>query len=241
MVQVSCLYAFELSLHAGHSCPAHQHGCTEIVWCDNCTGDLFQNQTRSHFDGQSIFIYQPGNDHWIQCQNGGRQICIGVQGAHAELIPAAVHQRNAQIDHLFSQIEQALHKQDRIRLDCYAGLVVQEFLPHKPALNASPVEQAKAFIDNHIGEQLSVESIANTVFVSPDYLRQLFKKAYGHSIMHYVIEQRLDLAQRMLSDSNQSIQDIAEQCGFQSPYYFSRLFKKYRSLSPSAYRKQHQS
>ena len=239
MVQVSCLYAFEIDLPAQHSCAAHQHACTEIVWCDGCAGELFQGPASETFHGNSLFVYQPGKDHWINTSSPGRQICIGVTGAHAEDVHVGVHERYPEIDALFAEIKIAMDKSDQIRLDCYAGLIVQELRPHnKTPETATPAEQAKSYIDEHLAADLSIERIAQSLFISPDYLRQLFKKTYGDSIMHYVIQQRLDLASHMLSDSGHSIKDIAEQCGFQSPYYFSRLFKKYRKVSPSVYRKQ---
>ena len=239
MVQVSCLYAFEVILPADHSCAAHQHACTEIVWSDGCSGELFQGPVSEQFHGQSLFVYQPGKDHWITTSTAGKQICIGVSGAHAEDVPPGVSDRSPEIDQLFLALQQAINSNDQIRLDCYAGLIIQELRPNKIVPKTdSPAEQAKAFIDQHLATELSIDRIAQSLFISPDYLRQLFKKTYGDSIMQYVIQQRLDLASHMLSDSTHSINDIAEQCGFQSPYYFSRLFKKYRNVSPTTYRKQ---
>ena len=240
MVQVSCLYAFEITLPAQHSCPAHQHACTEIVWCDACAGTLYQGTANESFHGNSIFVYQPGKDHWISTDSSGIQICIGVHGAHADDINAGVYQRQPKVDALFSELRRVIHTNDQVRLDCYAGLIVQELRSDTDEKHTTtPAEQAKAFIQQHLASELSIERIAQSLFISPDYLRQLFKKTYGDSIMHYVIQQRLDLASHMLRDSTHSISDIAEQCGFQSPYYFSRLFKKYRNSSPSEYRKQH--
>ncbi len=239
MVQVSCIYAFKIDITAGHECSAHDHTCTEIVWCDQCSGSLHQEHQTLNYTGSSVFVYQPGQEHWIKNQIAGQQICIGVHGCHAQDIQAGIYPRTQEIDALFAMIDQTLQRSHhQATLDCLAGLVALSFQQTQTDTNASPVDQAKTFIQNNLSEALSIERIAASVYLSPDYLRQLFKQELGTSLMHYVIEQRLALAQQLLRESNQNIQDIAEHCGFQSPYYFSRLFKKYCNCTPSEFRKQ---
>ncbi|MDE6504371.1 MAG: helix-turn-helix transcriptional regulator [Clostridia bacterium] len=74
-----------------------------------------------------------------------------------------------------------------------------------------------------------------------DYVRKLFKKEVGATPHEYLISKRMELAAELLSSgvsnaySNYSVSQVAEMCGFAEPLYFSRVFKKYYGVAPSAY------
>ena len=55
--------------------------------------------------------------------------------------------------------------------------------------------------------------------------------------MRVLLDFRLDQACRRLRHTNESIEQIAEDCGFPNRYYFSRMLKQHRAISPAAYRK----
>lgn len=72
---------------------------------------------------------------------------------------------------------------------------------------------------------------------SPSSLAHLFKRLTGRSIRNYQIEVKLDEADRLLlAFSQMPVKEIAGQLGFEDPLYFSRLYRKYRGVSPSARR-----
>ncbi|MDA3129432.1 helix-turn-helix domain-containing protein [Aliibacillus thermotolerans] len=56
--------------------------------------------------------------------------------------------------------------------------------------------------------------------------------------MDYFIQVRIEKATELIKTTDLFISDIAEQVGYQDPYYFSRLYKKYTGISPSAVRRQ---
>ncbi|ACT01211.1 transcriptional regulator, AraC family [Paenibacillus sp. JDR-2] len=68
------------------------------------------------------------------------------------------------------------------------------------------------------------------------YLCQIFKKNAGITIGTYVQQLRIQRAKHLLASTNLSVADIAKQCGFEDPFYFSRIFKKIEGLGPSSYR-----
>lgn len=83
---------------------------------------------------------------------------------------------------------------------------------------------------------LSIDDIAGQLFVSKDYLRHLFTHYTGQSPMQALIAARIEHAKTLLLDDSLSIGQIADLCGFESPYYFSRLFKKVTGRSPRSFR-----
>ena len=76
-----------------------------------------------------------------------------------------------------------------------------------------------------------------------DYVRKLFKKEVGATPHEYLVSKRMELAAELLASgisnsySNYSVSQVSEACGFAEPLYFSRVFKKYYGVAPSAYSK----
>lgn len=92
------------------------------------------------------------------------------------------------------------------------------------------------YIEQRLGEPLSVEELADLIHLHPNYFIAYFKKFMGIPPMQYVQLKRMEFARTQLSHSDASISDIAEQTGMDLPH-FSKYFKKATGLSPSAYRR----
>ena len=75
-------------------------------------------------------------------------------------------------------------------------------------------------------------------FFDPDYITKIFKKETGFSYKNYVIEKRLSLAKKLLTETDYSIHDIALHDGYDNYSYFTRLFKKSFGMTPVASRNQ---
>lgn len=92
-------------------------------------------------------------------------------------------------------------------------------------------------IKNISNTDLSVESIANHLDVTPEYFRKIFKNIYGISPKKYIINRRIEKAKELISSNEFKINDIVNICGFSSFSYFSSEFKKITSFSPSDFKK----
>ena len=102
------------------------------------------------------------------------------------------------------------------------------------------VEQIRDYVDLHITEEITVASIAKEMNVSMYYISHLFKRVTGTTIVKYANELRLTKAKLLLKDTEDSINDIALRCGFNSASYFSEVFLKSEKISPSEFRKYNQ-
>lgn len=86
--------------------------------------------------------------------------------------------------------------------------------------------------------QISGNSELGTHFgYHPVYLEEVFRKKTGKSLHGAIIEARIKLAKKMLRNSNDSIEDIAEAAGFSSRSHLSEIFRKHTGTSPAKYRK----
>ena len=93
-----------------------------------------------------------------------------------------------------------------------------------------------SFITSHYTEKITLNDISQATFYSAAYCENEFKKTTGKSIINYLIDVRVNAAKKLLAESSMSCARIAAAVGFEDANYFSRIFKKYRSLSPLRYR-----
>lgn len=98
------------------------------------------------------------------------------------------------------------------------------------------VQKVINYIDFNYQEDLSLKKIASLFSISPSYLSALFRKETGTTLTEYVNSKRIDVSVSLLNTSDFSIQNIAAQVGFLDVNYYTRIFKKQKGLSPSAYR-----
>lgn len=99
------------------------------------------------------------------------------------------------------------------------------------------VQQIMKYMEAHYREKISLDQIAENMYLSPFYISKLFKSETGDTPINYLISLRMEKAKELL-DRNPvlSIQEAAAQVGYEDAYHFSKLFKKYYGLSPMYYK-----
>ncbi len=95
------------------------------------------------------------------------------------------------------------------------------------------------FIAKHLGEAITIESLAKHYNLSADHFSRLFKTKYDISPNKYIQLKRIERAKFLLLTSKQSLKQIAENVGLGNMSYFSRKFKEITGSTPDKYRKQH--
>lgn len=97
----------------------------------------------------------------------------------------------------------------------------------------NPVVQ---YINNNFKEDIELETLANIVNVTPQYLCKVFKKKLSMRPFEYITRCRIQEAKKLLTSSDMTIKDIAILVGYRNNSYFCAIFKKYELLSPSEFR-----
>lgn len=95
------------------------------------------------------------------------------------------------------------------------------------------------YIREHIQENLTIDTIAETLNLNPSYLSKLFKQEMQISISQYIREEKIKIACDMLRHLNVSSLDIANFLGFSSQSHFIQVFKKQTGYTPEEFRKLH--
>lgn len=93
------------------------------------------------------------------------------------------------------------------------------------------------FIENNYSETISVESAARMVNLSTFHFCKMFKRMTGRTLIDFVNLHRVNQATLLLRQSNMTIADIAEKIGCCNANYFSKMYFRYKGISPSAARK----
>ena len=101
------------------------------------------------------------------------------------------------------------------------------------------IVQAKLFIDEHFGESIDLENIADHAYFSKFHFIRLFKSYYGHTPYQYLTSVRIKNAKRLLT-TDATISEVCFEVGFESVTYFTGLFKKMTGITPAAFRKNQQ-
>jgi AraC family transcriptional regulator len=106
-------------------------------------------------------------------------------------------------------------------------------------LDKSPrwLGEAEEFLRSNFSEPFDLGDLAKVVGVHPVHLARVFRRQKGCTIGEYVRHLRLDFAQRQLSETENSLSDIAAAAGFADHSHLTRTFKRYLGLTPSKYRK----
>ncbi|TCL70013.1 AraC family transcriptional regulator [Hydrogenispora ethanolica] len=113
--------------------------------------------------------------------------------------------------------------------------------PDTLSAGSSLVYEAVGTINAQLTDpNLSVKSIAGYLNHNPDYIGRQFRSVMGMSVGNYILQQRLKLAEQLLQETHQPVQQIASQTGFASLRHFLRQFRKERGMTPSELRRRYQ-
>lgn len=98
---------------------------------------------------------------------------------------------------------------------------------------SATIKQAIQYIDSHLTENITVQSLAEDMHLHPNYLSRKFKQETNWNLSDYVNNQRVNFAILQFYRGNEDITEVALSCGYNSSSYFSKVFKKHTGSSPS--------
>ena len=96
---------------------------------------------------------------------------------------------------------------------------------------------ALRYMEEHLSEPVKLETLAQIAGLSPTGLIWKFDRQLKTTPMQYLISLRMQLAKQLLLESDLTVTQIAEQCGYGDVYYFSNAFRQHTGINPTAFRK----
>ena len=92
------------------------------------------------------------------------------------------------------------------------------------------------FMEMHVGEELTLTTIAERFDYNPSYISAMLKKETGKNFTRYLTELRVGLAKKLLKETRLSAKEIAQRAGYQDSAYFNQVFKRETGRTPMEYR-----
>lgn len=98
------------------------------------------------------------------------------------------------------------------------------------------IDNAILFIKQNFWKDISLNTLSEVLYIHPTYLSKLFKEKTGQNYIKFLTDVRIEKAKILLKDRNLKIYNITELVGYESPKYFSKVFKETVGLTPKEYR-----
>jgi len=252
-------------LQAAPPMSSHMHeNCMELVVLLRGSEDYKIEDEIYHVNAGEIFISFLNEPHCSgsDCQNPVESIWIQLNmttpGEFLGLSASKSNELKQKLMNLQEHVIQADKKCMEIIKDCFylflsgkrEKILVGEalftaFLYRVFSLQAqickgdSEMMKIKKHIDDHIYSVLSTEAISQQYFMSLSSLRDKFIEETGRTLRDYINHKKIEKSKELLK-SGKSITETAMALSFNTSDYFSVVFKKYTSISPSEYIKKHQ-
>ena len=224
-----------------------------------CSGEANQYVNGEYYDCKSgsAFLFSPFDEHMFEYINdeefhlvclyfGEDALSTEVLGAlDVDCTPYAAKLSPEAFDEILRDINLLKHeyaKDDPFRktmLQSLANKIIISLLrsskSHKREVKNN-VQGSVAYIRRHFRENLTLEQIAKTFYVTPNHFCKYFKKYTGQTFKDYLNNLRCDYALKQIETTAKSITDISFESGFASPSYFTKIFTRKFGKKPSNFR-----
>lgn len=130
--------------------------------------------------------------------------------------------------------ETYIHSAVNMMSMCANYLYTNEIIRNNPNIF---IYQLKEYIKSHLDTDISIKNICSHFYISQTKLYKISKENFNMGISDYIRLQRIKKAKKLISNTDNSISEIAESVGIKDTNYFIRIFKQYEGITPLQYRK----
>lgn len=248
--------------------PWHFHPQHELTLIEESTGTKFIGDYVGPYQVGELVLLRSNLPHcWKnQVEDGrlARSVVIqwekGIFANVPELAPLLILLRNAargllfasadvkelipQVQELPQQKGQVLYVQLLSLLlhlsDCnYQTLSENRFIDDLPAEYSDRMSKVHDFVELNYQRKIYLKELAELVSMSEQSFSRFFSKMMGRPFFSFLNEYRINIAGRMLVDTDWSVAQIGFACGYESLPFFHKQFNKFKRESPSKFRKRH--
>ncbi|QHI69779.1 AraC family transcriptional regulator [Tichowtungia aerotolerans] len=237
--------AFKVTVEKGDliSAKNHRHESMELVYFLSGTGQTMIGDDIYRIQSNCFCLIPPNTTHSQTSESDITSICLRFDNCELDSPIGLWVDADGKIkDYLEKLMEELSYQRPAYSLvtkglaTTITGLIqraINENVPQdrKQAL----ISKAMKIIEGKDGN-LSIDEVAGQLFISKNYFRHLFTQYTGQSPIKAIINARIEHAKHLLLNTDFPIAKIAENCGVENPYYFSKMFKNITGATPSAFR-----
>jgi len=216
------------------------HAVLELVYYVRGTGSSKLRGVRHKVEPHIFSITPAGTGHDQLNDSMLASQCFGISGSGLEKYAGVYRDRGGELGRTCQRLAEevaATRVAQQMMVDGLVRQMVAQALRAVEESSRKPparelADRALDIIRRESG-MVTVAELSEQLFVSKDYLRHLLKSSSGRSPLSHIIGARIDRARELLAAGELNVSAVAERCGFSSPYYFSRMFKKVTGMTPS--------
>ena len=199
-----------------------------------------------------VLTFPHANRYWLATGERWEYFWIGIQGREALRVARAVIEAHgpvlrlgaAAIDRLADSCLALSAEELAVGAASAAAYAAMMALRDGAFENAVPggpeippaIRKSLALIDHDLSANLDVDRLARAAQLSRAHFVRQFTASVGTSPSGYVLDKRMQLAERLLLATDQTVGSIATTCGFADGNYFAKAFRRHSGMTPSAYR-----
>lgn len=245
--------------------PTRIIGSHELIFVKQGELDMWEEHQVFHLEAGSALHLRPGRQHgstkpmpsglkfyWIHFEiderNGRADDLVGDGCTPTIRVPQVAHiSQPERLERLFrtfleDQESGMLHPYSANLLTTLMLVEVAQSTEEKSAqcedLNVVAT-WAHTYIRINYDRSITASRVAEALGYNADYLGRIYRKVYGCTLTEAIHRRRINVACDYLLDSNLTIEQIAQKCGFADPDYFRRVFRHHMEIPPGDYRKEY--
>ena len=161
-----------------------------------------------------------------------------------DAIPAEIVRKNPRVKELFALIVRATEENDLQMAAIHLGelLLLLNRIIKLTATQTTPstlptkMQEILDYISHNLNTIKTLDQVAKHFFISKSYLFHQFKNSTGFTFVEFLTKLKISRALHLLKNTSDSVTSISEACGFETPTYFSIVFKKKMNMTPLQYR-----
>ncbi|MBO5798280.1 MAG: helix-turn-helix transcriptional regulator [Clostridia bacterium] len=222
----------------------HTHPCWEIVVVTEGSGRVDTAREHLDFAAGTAYILPPHTPHAVGSTEGFMDVYL-----HADTLPFPAGEitcvRDVEELSVLADLMYTMHVKSRARyaasLSSLGDLIVQMITDRLNESGCHPLSLSlRDYLAQHLADpEITMQTLSAHFNYTDDHLRRCFKEDFATTPLDYLFDLRIRQAKRLLRQMPVwTVEEIARQCGFEDPLYFSRVFKKAVGVSPRQFRKE---
>ena len=222
----------------------HKHPYMELIYRKKGFGrtELLEGTQNFIFFDTIVYPVDCWHQDKFKATSENEAYCLWIDIPSVSLDePLQVQDHNGKLEFLFRCIYEEYQKSTSSPelLSLLTRTLLTQIILFNEESEPSVIERVIQYLNIHMTEKITLDDLANKFFISKSSLVKRFKKKTDKTIIEYLNYIRVETSKMLLITTAKTVEEVAYSVGYDSPKYFSRIFKSFVGISPANFCKQH--